>query len=179
MQTTHVKVSLLKNNLNLTSTLIWPWPWCMILTLLMTCGHIQMNNKLKQVNNDFFTSLWPWPNDIDTQIWPRYDQDIPPYQKWSSYVKRFKSYSLNSQTHRHIDTHTDRQTDRQTDRHNRKHYLPAFAGGNNNNMWLNFRGNKAVMLNVIIFDIENKKLTFVYLHTLKLCPWVRLPLTLI
>ena len=36
----------------------------------------------------------------------------------SSYVKQFKSYSLN------------RQTNTRTDRHDRKHYLPAFAGGN-------------------------------------------------
>ena len=42
-------------------------------------------------------------------------------------MKQFKSYSLNRQTHRL----TDRQTDRRTDRHDRKHYLPAFAGGNN------------------------------------------------
>ena len=37
-------------------------------------------------------------------------------------------------TDRHTDTqtdrHIDRQTDRHTDRHDRKHYLPAYAGGN-------------------------------------------------
>ena len=36
MQTTRVRVSLLKNDLNLMLTLIWPWPWCVTLTLL--CG---------------------------------------------------------------------------------------------------------------------------------------------
>ena len=26
-------------------------------------------------------------NDLDTQTWPRYGQDVPAYQKWSFYVK--------------------------------------------------------------------------------------------
>ena len=101
----------------------------MTLTLLMTFGHIQRINKLKWVKILFFLIWpWPWPNELDTQTWPRYGQDVPAYQKWSFYVKGFKSYSLNRQTeHRH----TDRHTDRQTDRHDRKHYLPAYAGGNN------------------------------------------------
>ena len=99
----------------LTLTLMWPSPWCMTLTLLMTCSHIQRVKKLKLVKLSFFLIWpWPWPNDLYTQTWPRYDQDVPAYQKWSFYVKRFKSYSLN----------------RQTDRHDRKHYLPAYAGGN-------------------------------------------------
>ena len=114
---------------------VWPWPWYVTLASLMACRSIQRNNKLKQVNNHFFcTWPWPWPNDLDTQTWPRYGQDVPPYQKWSSYVKRFKSYSLNRQTHRHTDTQTHRQTDTRTDRHDRKHYLPAFAGGKNEHM---------------------------------------------
>ena len=48
-----------------------------------------------------------WPNDLDTQSWPRYGQDIPSYQKWSSYVKQFKSYSLNRQMDRQTDRHTE------------------------------------------------------------------------
>ena len=90
----------------------------------MTCSHIQRVKKLKLVKLSFFL-IWPWPwsNDLDTQTWPRYDQDVPAYQKWSFYVKRFKSYSLNRQKHR--------QTDTQTDRHDRKRYLPTYAGGNN------------------------------------------------
>ena len=32
-----------------------------------------------------------------------------------------------------MDRQTDRKTDGQTDRHDLKHYLPAFAGGNNAN----------------------------------------------
>ena len=35
--------------------------------------------------------------------------------------------------HTHTHTHTDTQTDTQTDRHDRKHYLPAYAGGNEMN----------------------------------------------
>ena len=34
MQTTRVRVSLYKNDLNLMLTLIWPWPWCVTLTLI-------------------------------------------------------------------------------------------------------------------------------------------------
>ena len=33
----------------------------------------------------------------------RYDVDIPAYQKWNLYVNRFKSCSLNRQTHKHTD----------------------------------------------------------------------------
>ena len=53
------------------------------------------------------TLVWPWPNDLDTQAWPGYCQDVPPHQKWSFYVNWFKSYNLNR--------HTDKQTDRHTD----------------------------------------------------------------
>ena len=67
---------------------------------------------------------WPWPNDLATQAWPRYGQDVPACQKWSFYVKGFKSYSLNRWKHR--------WTDRQTHRHDPKHYLPTHVGGNNN-----------------------------------------------
>ena len=41
---------------------------------------------------------WPWSNDLDTQTWPRYCQDVPPHQNWSFYVDWFKSYSPNRQT---------------------------------------------------------------------------------
>ena len=47
---------------------------------------------------------WPWPNDLDTQIWPRYGQDVTAYQKWSFYVNWFKSNSPNRQIDRHTDT---------------------------------------------------------------------------
>ena len=61
---------------------------------------------------------WPWPNDLDTQTWPRYGQDVTPYQKWSFYVNLFKSYSR-----------TDRQTHRQTRRHDENITSTAYAGG--------------------------------------------------
>ena len=63
--------------------------------------------------------LWTWPSDLDTQIWPRYGQDVTPHQNWSFYVNSFTHYSLNRQT--------DRQT--QTDTHTRrKHYLFRIRG---------------------------------------------------
>ena len=49
---------------------------------------------------------WPWYNDLGTQNLPRYGQDVPPYQKWSFYVKAFKSFSL----YRQADIHTHTQT---------------------------------------------------------------------
>ena len=63
----------------------------------------------------------PWPNDFDTQTWPRNCQNVQPHQKWSFYVNWFKRFSLN------------RQTDRQTDSH--RHYenitSTAYARGKN------------------------------------------------
>ena len=73
---------------------------------------------------------WPWPNDLDTQTWLGYGQDVPPYQKWSFYVKEFKSYSPNRQKDIHIHIKTVWI-----------HYLPAYAGSKND-IWsrrINFR----------------------------------------
>ena len=44
-----------------------------------------------------------WSNDLGTQTWPRYGQDVTLYQRWSFYVNLFKTYSSNRQ----IGTHTD------------------------------------------------------------------------
>ena len=65
--------------------------------------------------------LWPWPNDLETQTWPRYGQDVTPYQKWSFYVNSFKSYSPNRQTDRQTHTH----------KHDENITSTAYAGGNN------------------------------------------------
>ena len=46
-------------------------------------------------------------------------------------VQKLQSEQTDTQTHRWTDTRTDRHMDTQTDRHDRKHYLPAFTGGNN------------------------------------------------
>jgi len=27
--------------------------------------------------------LWPWPDDLDIQTWPRYSEGVPVHQKWS------------------------------------------------------------------------------------------------
>ena len=62
---------------------------------------------------------WPWPNDLGTQTWPRYGQDVTWYQKWSFYVNSFKSYSPNRQTDRHKHTH----------RHYENITSTAYAGG--------------------------------------------------
>jgi len=34
------------------------------------------------VNSVFWlTWPWPWPDDLDIRTWPRYSEDVPPYQK--------------------------------------------------------------------------------------------------
>ena len=81
---------------------MWPPPWCVTLTLLMTCSHIQRIKNLKWVKLSFFSY------DLDLDLMTlKLDLDmIKMYlhtKKWSFYVKRFKSYSLNRahrQTHR-------------------------------------------------------------------------------
>ena len=83
-----------------------------------------------EINKIIFFLIWPWPwpNDLDTQTGLRYGQDVSPYQKWSFYVKGFKSYSLNRHKHRkknrHTDGHTHTETDRQTHRHDRNITYP-------------------------------------------------------
>ena len=101
--------------------------------------------------------MWPWPNDLDTQTWPRYGQDVPAYQKWSFYVKGFKSYSLNRQTDRQTDTHTQR------DRHDRKHYLPTYAGGNQY-ILISFKF-------LWIWNKEKSSLTHLFFRQCKVCQW--------
>ena len=51
---------------------------------------------------------WSWFNDLDTQPWPRYGQDVAAYKKWSFYVNWFKSYNPNRHTHTH--THYENVT---------------------------------------------------------------------
>ena len=48
------------------------------------------------------------------------------YTKMKFLCQRVKSYNLNRQKHRQ----KHRQTHRQTHSHDQKHYLPAYAGGN-------------------------------------------------
>ena len=72
MQTTCGKVPFLRSDLVLTLTLIWPWPWC------VTCSHTQESRVEISHFITFCTWPWPWawPNDVDTQTWPRYGHDI-------------------------------------------------------------------------------------------------------
>ena len=64
-------------------------------------------------------TLTQWPNDHDTQTWPRYCQDVPPHQTLGFYVNYFKSYSLN------------RERDRLTHRHQENIASTTHIGGNN------------------------------------------------
>ena len=57
---------------------------------------------------------WPWPNDLDTQTWPRYGQDVPPYQNDVSMSTGSKVIAQTN-THTRGQTHTDKHTDRHTD----------------------------------------------------------------
>ena len=62
------------------------------------------------------------------KIYPHAKNEVP---MWSGskvivWTDRHTDTPMDKQT----DRRTDGQTDRRTDRHDRKHYLPAFAGGN-------------------------------------------------
>ena len=106
----------------------WPWPqndcdlqmtWTLMMILVPYIGHsiwiwcpwVLKAHLLK------WHWPWPWPNGLDTQAWPRYVQDVQPYQQNSVYVKVFKSYSPNRHTTRQTQRHTGTQTVW-------KHYLP-------------------------------------------------------
>ena len=85
---------------------IWPWN---DLDLGMTLTS-NKSNQIKLMSWKLASSVrgpGPWPNDPHTQTWPRYGQDLSPYQKSSFYVNSFKTNSLNRQTDRHTDTQTD------------------------------------------------------------------------
>ena len=60
---------------------------------------------------------WNWPNDIGTQTWPRYGQDV-------SACEKVPSYSGSK-----VMVWTDGQTDRQTDRQTRVKLLPTCIRG--------------------------------------------------
>ena len=102
--------------LKMTLTLKSPWSWddLDLDDHINTLSWLQQNNLGPTVRMINFTkvtltlALWPWYSIL---TW--YCQDSPPYQNWSFYVKAFKSYSPNRQTHR--------QTDRQTHTHTHTH----------------------------------------------------------
>ena len=98
-------------------TLIWPWlylwPW--------PCTS-QIKLIWFQVAKLAFSMRWPWPwpNDLDTQKWPRYVQDITPYQN-----------EVSMSTHSKVTAQTDRHTDRQTDTQRNENITstPTYTGG--------------------------------------------------
>ena len=86
---------------------IWPWDD-------LDLRQVKPSYTDVQVAKLAFFIRWPWPNDLDTQMWPRYGQDVTSYQKWSFYVNSFK-----------VVARTDRHTDTQT---RQKHYLYRIRG---------------------------------------------------
>ena len=85
-------------------TMVWPWPWCNLALIYdLDLRQVKPSQTDAQVDKFIFSMrwTWPWSNDIDTQTWPRYCQDVPSHQKWSFYANWFKSYSLNRHTHTH------------------------------------------------------------------------------
>ena len=82
-------------------TLYWPWPW-----YDLDLRQVKLSLTDVQVAKLPFSMRWPWPwsNDLDTQNWPRYGQDVPPYQKWSLFqlVQKLQP----EQTHTDTDTQT-------------------------------------------------------------------------
>ena len=109
------KVKHLQFDLEITFPLVWPWPhlWPWPQT-----SQTKLNWCPGSKFNIFMRWPWPWPNDLGTQTWPGYGQDVTPYQKWSFYVNSFKSYSPNGQTDSKIHRHDENITS------------TAYAGGN-------------------------------------------------
>ena len=79
----------------MTLTLVWPWPY--VWPWPQTS---QAKLNWCPGSKQAFSMRWTWPssNYLDTQTWPRYDQDVRLYKKWSFYVNSFQSYSLNTHT---------------------------------------------------------------------------------
>ena len=87
----------------------WPWPQDdldlqITLTLITTLIPKLVTTKEFGVQQSKKPNLpkqpWPWHN-FDSQTWPKYDRgDYPHGQKWSFYVKAFKSFSPNGHTDR-------------------------------------------------------------------------------
>ena len=94
---------------------LWPWPQTSQ-TKLNWCP-----------SRKAFSMRWPWtwPNDLDTQIWPRYCQDVTPYQKRGFYVNWLKSYIAQT------DRQTDRHTHTYTHRHHKNIMSTTYTGGRN------------------------------------------------
>ena len=80
-------------------TFVWPWP---NLWPWPQASQTKLNWCLGSKISIFHEMILTLNNDLDTQTWPRYGQDVTSYQKLSCYVNCFKSYSPNRQT----DTHT-------------------------------------------------------------------------
>ena len=65
----------------------------------LKADHSRMHvHVFRYVRTSHFSLLWPWPwtDDLDVQIWPRYSEDVlvlPKHQKWSFWVKVFENYS--------------------------------------------------------------------------------------
>ena len=95
--------------------MIWPW-YDLDLIYDLDLRQVKPSKTDVQVAKFSFSMRWPWPwpNDLDTQNWSRYGQDVLPYQESSFCVKSFKSIAW---TDRHTDRHTHRQTHTQIDTH--------------------------------------------------------------
>ena len=83
-----------------------------------------------------FSTGWLWPNDFDTQTWPRSGSDVPPYQKNDDSVLIASQYSPSLHTTK---TDTHRQYENIT--------LPACARGNIRIPLLSVLHNRAINVN--------------------------------
>ena len=102
-------------------TLTFVWPWCHLWPWPQTSQN-ELNWCPGSKISIFHEMTLPWPNDLDTQTWPRYCQDVTPYQNEVSVSTALKVIArTDRQTHRHTRTQTDTQT-------RRKHYLYRIRG---------------------------------------------------
>ena len=74
----------------------WPWHWKDLnLVYDLDLRQVKLSSTDVHIAKLAFSMRWPWPlpNDLDSQTWPRYGQDVRQYQKWSFYVNWFKSFT--------------------------------------------------------------------------------------
>ena len=76
----------------------------------------------------------PWPNDLGTQIWPRYCEDVPPHQ--NEVCQLLQKLLSKEDTHTHTDEQTDGHRQTHTHTHDENITSTAYVGGNNCNVFL-------------------------------------------
>ena len=96
--------------LTLTLDLGTQMTWISMMTYCHTKNKVNWFKRYQPERENFsfwFPWPWPWPYELTTPTWPRCYSDLLIYQKWGPQVSQFKSYQLETDTHRQMDRQTD------------------------------------------------------------------------